>query len=195
MDHLKRTLSTLPHNNISNRTSELPQSESSTCLLRSSQCAAPLLSHLSWQINLHFLFVLRFQLCPFPLAHCKINPFLNFISVLIAYCMWVKTIHKTMTEHSGQPDPAEVVRRTLSEQSHLIQAHDSTLWSLAEQLGQTNLQIEQLASMLQHTLSSVPIPAAEGATAPPVTQQLPHSRDITSPNPEKYSGPKGWVRQ
>ncbi|MEQ2289789.1 hypothetical protein AMECASPLE_036866 [Ameca splendens] len=108
--------------------------------------------------------------------------------------MWVKSVPKTMTERSGQPDPAEAIRRTLSEQHHQIQTHDSSLRSLVEQQRQTNLQIEQFASLLQHTLNSITAPVIEGATAPPVTQQLSHSHDVTSTNTEKYSGGQEIIR-
>ncbi|MED6255303.1 hypothetical protein ATANTOWER_007495 [Ataeniobius toweri] len=104
--------------------------------------------------------------------------------------MWVKSVRNIMTEHSGQPNPAEAFRRTLSEQHHQITTHDSSLCSLFEQQKQTNQQIEPLTSLFQHTLSNLTAPALEGAAASPVSQQLPHSRDVTSPNPEKFSGEK-----
>ncbi|MEQ2314923.1 hypothetical protein AMECASPLE_016949 [Ameca splendens] len=42
--------------------------------------------------------------------------------------------------------------------------------------------------MLQQTLSSQSSAHADGTAAPPSSQQLSHSRDATSPNPEKSSG-------
>ncbi|MEQ2314913.1 hypothetical protein AMECASPLE_016824 [Ameca splendens] len=102
--------------------------------------------------------------------------------------MWVRSLTKTMTEYSGQQDPAEALKRTLSEHSSQILPHDSSLRSLAEQQRQTNVQPEQIALMLQHTLISQISTTAEGAKASPVSQQLPHLRDVTSPNPVKYSG-------
>ncbi|MEQ2241157.1 hypothetical protein ILYODFUR_022513, partial [Ilyodon furcidens] len=69
-DHHKRTLSTLPHNNVISRTSEYLKVSPSTYELRSSQCAVPLLSHplLADQTPLPIVF--WFQL-HFPLpAHC-----------------------------------------------------------------------------------------------------------------------------
>ncbi|MED6234177.1 hypothetical protein ATANTOWER_023761, partial [Ataeniobius toweri] len=53
-----------------------------------------------------------------------------FLSVL---CMWVKSALKMMREHSGQPDPAETLLRTVSEHGQLIQAHSSILRSLLDQ--------------------------------------------------------------
>ncbi|MEQ2297048.1 hypothetical protein AMECASPLE_030726 [Ameca splendens] len=38
-----------------------------------------------------------------------------------------------MTEHSGQTDPAEALRRTISEQAAIIQSHDSVLRPFSEQ--------------------------------------------------------------
>ncbi|MEQ2221968.1 hypothetical protein ILYODFUR_021089, partial [Ilyodon furcidens] len=102
--------------------------------------------------------------------------------------MWVRSISKKMTEHSGQQDPAEALRRTLSEHANQIHFHDTSLHSLSEQQCHTHQQLEQITSMLQQTLSSQSSAHADGAARPPSSQQLPHSRDITSPNPEKFSG-------
>ncbi|MED6244171.1 hypothetical protein ATANTOWER_028000 [Ataeniobius toweri] len=98
-----------------------------------------------------------------------------------------------MTEHSGQQDPAEALRRTLSEHANQIHLHDSSLRSLSEQQLQTNQQLEQIASMLQQTLSSQSSADVDGDAAPPSSQQLTHSRDVTSPNPKKFSGKKTSV--
>ncbi|MEQ2292886.1 hypothetical protein AMECASPLE_027410 [Ameca splendens] len=96
-----------------------------------------------------------------------------------------------MTEHSGQQDPAEALRRTLSEHANQIHFHDSSLRSLSEQ--QTNQQLEQIASMLQQTLGTQSTTPVDGATTLLVSQQLPHSHscDVTSPNPERFSGEVG----
>ncbi|MEQ2280732.1 hypothetical protein AMECASPLE_022963, partial [Ameca splendens] len=73
-DHHKRTLSTLPHNNIISRTSEYLKVSPSTYQLRSSQCAVPLFSHPLLVDQTPLPIVFRFQL-HFPLpAHCKIKP-------------------------------------------------------------------------------------------------------------------------
>ncbi|MED6239450.1 hypothetical protein ATANTOWER_006631 [Ataeniobius toweri] len=42
--------------------------------------------------------------------------------------------------------------------------------------------------MLQQTLSSQSSAHADVAAPPSSSQQLPHFRDVTSPNPEKFSG-------
>ncbi|XP_047234894.1 uncharacterized protein LOC124876287 isoform X2 [Girardinichthys multiradiatus] len=42
--------------------------------------------------------------------------------------------------------------------------------------------------MLQQTLSSQSSAHVDGAAAPPSSQQLTHSRDVTSPKPETFSG-------
>ncbi|MED6259439.1 hypothetical protein ATANTOWER_022789 [Ataeniobius toweri] len=59
---------------------------------------------------------------------------------------------------------------------------------------QTNQQVEQIASMLQHSLSTKSTSGVDGATASPVSQQLPYSRDVISPNPEKFSG-ETWPKE
>ncbi|MEQ2293858.1 hypothetical protein AMECASPLE_037747 [Ameca splendens] len=105
--------------------------------------------------------------------------------------MWVRSIPKTMTENSRQPDPAEALRRTLSEHANQIHFHDSSLHSLSGQQHQTNQQLEQITTMLQQTLNSQSTVQVDGTVAPPVSQQLPHCRDITSPNSEKFSGEVG----
>ncbi|MEQ2257546.1 hypothetical protein ILYODFUR_035814 [Ilyodon furcidens] len=105
--------------------------------------------------------------------------------------MWVKSALKTMTEHSGLPDPAEALWRTVSEHDHLIQAHVSTLHSLLDQQRQVSQQLEQMTALMQHSLTVRPATPPGGAAGPPVTQQLPHSRDVTSPSPEKFSGEVG----
>ncbi|MED6282091.1 hypothetical protein CHARACLAT_028480 [Characodon lateralis] len=51
-----------------------------------------------------------------------------------------------MTEHSGQPNPAENLQRTLAEHSQQIHAHGSTLQTLLDRQLQTNQQLEHLAS-------------------------------------------------
>ncbi|MEQ2221441.1 hypothetical protein ILYODFUR_016012, partial [Ilyodon furcidens] len=61
---------------------------------------------------------------------------------------------------------------------------------------QTNQQLEQIASMLQHSLSTQSSTSVDGATAPSVSQQLPHPCDVISPNPEKFSrevGNRGFL--
>ncbi|MED6247581.1 hypothetical protein ATANTOWER_008830 [Ataeniobius toweri] len=93
-----------------------------------------------------------------------------------------------MTEHSGQADTAETLKRTLSEHSHQIQAQGSSVRSLHEQQRQTNQQLEQISSLLQHVLSTKDSPSPGGATEPLLSQQLPSGRDVTSPNLEKFSG-------
>ncbi|MED6251833.1 hypothetical protein ATANTOWER_003486 [Ataeniobius toweri] len=108
--------------------------------------------------------------------------------------MRVKAVNKTMTEHSGQSDPAEALRRTLADHSHQIQSPGTTLQTVVEQQRHTNRQLEQLASLFQHVVNTRTFQAPEGVTANPVStvslvsQQLPHSRDVISPNPEKFSG-------
>ncbi|MED6240897.1 hypothetical protein ATANTOWER_030686 [Ataeniobius toweri] len=83
--------------------------------------------------------------------------------------MWVRTVLK-MTEHSGQQDPAETLRRALSEHANQIHSHDSS--------HQTNQQLEQTTSMLQQTLNTQSTTQVDGAAASPVTPQLPHSCDV-----------------
>ncbi|MEQ2310851.1 hypothetical protein AMECASPLE_013505 [Ameca splendens] len=108
--------------------------------------------------------------------------------------MWVRSALKTMTERSGQPDPTEALQRTLTEHSQQIQSHGTTLRTLLDRQQQTNQQLDQMASVLQHTLSSGTA-APTGATAePPVSQQLPLGRDISSPNPERFSTEVGSCR-
>ncbi|MEQ2253671.1 hypothetical protein ILYODFUR_034736 [Ilyodon furcidens] len=93
-----------------------------------------------------------------------------------------------MTEHSGQSDPADTLRRTLSDHSLQIQSHRNSPRSLLEQQRHTNQQIEQMSSLLQHALNSLNPAAPEGTAESTVSQQLLHSRDIISPNLEKFSG-------
>ncbi|MEQ2250895.1 hypothetical protein ILYODFUR_005583, partial [Ilyodon furcidens] len=95
----------------------------------------------------------------------KINT-LNFIISLSVFCMWVRLAKNKMTEHSGQADTAETLKRTLSEHSHQIQAQGSSLRSLHEQQWQTNQQLEQISSLLQHVLSTKDSPSPGGATEP-----------------------------
>ncbi|MEQ2299892.1 hypothetical protein AMECASPLE_019635, partial [Ameca splendens] len=52
---------------------------------------------------------------------------------------------------------------------------------------QTNQQLDQMSSMLQHALNTSPSSSTEVAAASLVSQQLPHSRDVTSPNLERFS--------
>ncbi|MEQ2256746.1 hypothetical protein ILYODFUR_027236 [Ilyodon furcidens] len=98
-----------------------------------------------------------------------------------------------MTEHSGQSDPAEALRRTLADHTHQIQSQGTTLQTIVERQRHTNQQLEQMASLFQHVLNTRTFQAPEGATtnplstASPVSQQLPHSRDVISPNLEKFS--------
>ncbi|MED6279361.1 hypothetical protein CHARACLAT_033635 [Characodon lateralis] len=108
--------------------------------------------------------------------------------------MHIKFVNKTTTEHSGQTNPAETLRRTLSEHSLQIQSHDSTLRALFEQQRQTNQQLEQVTSLLQHTLLPKASTMPEGAVGPPMSQQLPPGRDITPPIPETFSGEVGSCR-
>ncbi|MEQ2225877.1 hypothetical protein ILYODFUR_022050 [Ilyodon furcidens] len=96
--------------------------------------------------------------------------------------MWVKAARKTMTEHCGQCDPADTLRRTLSDHSLQIQSHGNSLRSLLEQQRHTNQHIEQMSSLLQHALNSLCPAAPEDAAESAVSQQLPHSCDIISPN-------------
>ncbi|MEQ2233689.1 hypothetical protein ILYODFUR_024310, partial [Ilyodon furcidens] len=56
---------------------------------------------------------------------------------------------------------------------------------------QTNLQLEKISSMLQQASNTLSAPRADGAAASPPSQQLPYVRDVTSPNPEKFSGEVG----
>ncbi|MEQ2280340.1 hypothetical protein AMECASPLE_018710 [Ameca splendens] len=112
-------------------------------------------------------------------------------SKLLVDCMWVKSAIRSMTEHSGQLDPAEALQRILAEQSQQIQSHDSTLRTILEQQRQATQQIEQLASLLKHASGLRAAAAVEGAAEPSASQHLPHVRDVTSPNPEKFSGEVG----
>ncbi|MEQ2223670.1 hypothetical protein ILYODFUR_038980, partial [Ilyodon furcidens] len=73
---------------------------------------------------------------------------LKLFSVVERLCMWVRSALKTMTEHSGQPDPAEVRQRTLTEHSQQIQSHGTTLRTLLDRQQQTNQQLDQMASLL-----------------------------------------------
>ncbi|MEQ2303463.1 hypothetical protein AMECASPLE_017230 [Ameca splendens] len=108
--------------------------------------------------------------------------------------MWVKSALKTMTKHSGQPDPAETLLRTVSEHGQLIQAHGSTLRSLLDQQQQVSQQLEQMTALMQRSRTVRPTPPPGGAVDPPVTQQLLHSREATSHSPEKFSGEVGSCR-
>ncbi|MEQ2282491.1 hypothetical protein AMECASPLE_001203 [Ameca splendens] len=106
--------------------------------------------------------------------------------------MWVKSIKNTMTEHSGQSDPAETLRRILIEHSLQIQSQGSTLHTLLEQQRHSSQQLDQMASILLHALNlqtpQSPEQAAKSSASPPVSQQLLCSRDVTPPNLENYSG-------
>ncbi|MEQ2293677.1 hypothetical protein AMECASPLE_035994 [Ameca splendens] len=104
--------------------------------------------------------------------------------------MWVKSAVKTMTEHSGQPNPAGTLQRTLAEHSQQIQAHGSTLQTLLDQQRQTNQQLEHLASLCQCACSPESATPVGGAAEHLAPQQL-HSRDVTSPHPKKFSGEVG----
>ncbi|MEQ2312870.1 hypothetical protein AMECASPLE_035862 [Ameca splendens] len=101
--------------------------------------------------------------------------------------MWVKSAVKIMTEHSGQPNPAETLQRTLAEHSQEIHAHGSTLQTLLDRQWQTNQQLEHLASLFQGACSPKSAAPIGGAAEPLAPQQQPHSRDVTSPHPEKFS--------
>ncbi|MEQ2310467.1 hypothetical protein AMECASPLE_009115 [Ameca splendens] len=92
-----------------------------------------------------------------------------------------------MTEYSSQPDPAEPLKGILSDHALLIQSHDFTLRSVAEQHRQTNQQLEQVTAMLQLSLNKTPTQPLEAAVANPETQRLPFAHDVISPSPEKYS--------
>ncbi|MEQ2298759.1 hypothetical protein AMECASPLE_008709 [Ameca splendens] len=69
-----------------------------------------------------------------------------------------------------------------------MRSHGNSLRSLLEQQHHTNQQIEQMSSLLLHALNNLSPTAPEGTAESAVSQQLPHSRDIFSPNPEKFSG-------
>ncbi|MEQ2255817.1 hypothetical protein ILYODFUR_017863 [Ilyodon furcidens] len=51
-----------------------------------------------------------------------------------------------------------------------------------------------MASLLQHALSSQSSSTPEGVVDSPVSHQLPHFHDVTSPNPEKFPGEVGNCR-
>ncbi|MEQ2288592.1 hypothetical protein AMECASPLE_024258 [Ameca splendens] len=113
---------------------------------------------------------------------------INLLNLLLppeCVLLWVKAA-KTTTEHSGTSDPAEPLRRVISDFGHQIQSHDSTLCALMDQQRNTNQQLEQMASLLQHALTVEPSSTPDGSTASAVSQQLSHSRGITSTNPEKF---------
>lgn len=96
-----------------------------------------------------------------------------------------------MTEHSGQSDPADTLRKALTEQQQLLQTHESTLQALFEQQQNTNLQLEQMAGLLQRTLIGSPSTPSEEANSSAFSQQTLRTRDVSSPNPEKFSGEVG----
>ncbi|MEQ2231289.1 hypothetical protein ILYODFUR_038020 [Ilyodon furcidens] len=96
-----------------------------------------------------------------------------------------------MTEHSGQSDPADSIRRLISDYGHQIQSHDSTLRTLMEHQQNTNQQLEQMASLLQQALRIQPSSTPDGAAGPTFSQLLSHSCDVTFLNPEKFSGEVG----
>ncbi|MED6265853.1 hypothetical protein CHARACLAT_029672 [Characodon lateralis] len=54
--------------------------------------------------------------------------------------------------------------------------------------GRLSQHLEQLTALMQHTLGVTPTSPPEGAEAPSESQQLPHSRDVVCPSPEKFSG-------
>ncbi|MEQ2309509.1 hypothetical protein AMECASPLE_039505 [Ameca splendens] len=105
--------------------------------------------------------------------------------------MWVRAISNIMTEHSRQQDPAEALRRALSEHTNQIQVHDSSLRSLTEQQSLTNQELEHIATMLQQTLGTSSTTPADDSTAFPESLLSSHFHDVTSPNPEKFSGEVG----
>ncbi|MED6245347.1 hypothetical protein ATANTOWER_001957 [Ataeniobius toweri] len=83
--------------------------------------------------------------------------------------MWVKSAIRNMTEHSGQPNPAESLQRTLAEHSQQIQTHGSTLQTFLDQQRQTNQQLEHLPSLFQHACSlesAAPVGGAAERLAP-----------------------------
>ncbi|MEQ2296715.1 hypothetical protein AMECASPLE_027399 [Ameca splendens] len=92
--------------------------------------------------------------------------------------------------------PGFKLKRTLSTLQRLLTSKpdiwssppQSTLRALCEQQRQTNRQLEQVTSLLQHTLLPKASTTPEGAVGPPVSQQLPPGRDITPHNPKKFSG-------
>ena len=109
--------------------------------------------------------------------------------------MWIKHLDKTMTEHSSQPDPAEALRRTLSEQTSIIQSHQSAFQTLCEHQRTTNQRLDQISQFLQNLQSPPAAPSPPGASTEPVTPTLTPTtfRDVTSPTPEKFSGELGRV--
>ncbi|MEQ2311365.1 hypothetical protein AMECASPLE_019134 [Ameca splendens] len=108
--------------------------------------------------------------------------------------MWVKLAIRNMTEHSGQPNPAEALQRTLAEHSQQIHTHGSTLQTLLDQERQTNQQLEHLASLFQRGCSPESAAPVGGAAEHLAPQQQLLSGDVTFPNPEKFSGEVGGCR-
>ncbi|MED6276751.1 hypothetical protein CHARACLAT_006213, partial [Characodon lateralis] len=97
------------------------------------------------------------------------------------------------------PDLAENLQRTLAEHSQQIRSHDSTFREILDQQRQTSQQVEQLASLLQQACNqttSAPEPSTPvgGAAAYPPPQQHQHFREVTSPDPKRYSGEVGGGR-
>lgn len=66
-------------------------------------------------------------------------------------------------EHSGQPDPAEALRRTITEQATLLHSHESVLHSPSEQQNATYQTLEHLTSVLHQ---SFPTSATRGLNCP-----------------------------
>ncbi|MEQ2294025.1 hypothetical protein AMECASPLE_039599 [Ameca splendens] len=105
--------------------------------------------------------------------------------------MWVKSAVKIMTEHSGQPNPAENLQRTLAEHSQQTQMNSSTLQTLLDRQLQTNQQLEHLTSLFRGAGSSQSAAPIGGAAEPLEAQHPPPSRDVSSPHPERFSGEMG----
>ncbi|KAK5624183.1 hypothetical protein CRENBAI_002489, partial [Crenichthys baileyi] len=61
---------------------------------------------------------------------------------------------KNVTEHSGQPDPAEALQRTVSKHSHQLHSNGATLRTLLDQQRQISQQLEQMATLFQQALGA-----------------------------------------
>uniref|UniRef100_A0A3B5PXF1 CCHC-type domain-containing protein n=1 Tax=Xiphophorus maculatus TaxID=8083 RepID=A0A3B5PXF1_XIPMA len=102
--------------------------------------------------------------------------------------MWLRKLDLTMTEHSSQPsNPADAIRRTLSEQQALLQSHESALRELCTRQAETNQHLLDLTNFLQNSVPQTP-PSTPAPAPDPVQSVRPTFSEVRPPTPERFSG-------
>uniref|UniRef100_A0A3B5QW60 CCHC-type domain-containing protein n=1 Tax=Xiphophorus maculatus TaxID=8083 RepID=A0A3B5QW60_XIPMA len=86
------------------------------------------------------------------------------------------------------PDnPADAIRRTLSEQHTLLQSHETALRELSTRQTETNRRLAELTNFLQHSVPYSPSPEPVSVPDPAQSAQ-PVFAEIRPPTPERFSG-------